>query len=402
MRALLASGNFLRLWTIGGIVNAMRWVELLAAGLFTYELTGSGLAVAAVSAARTLPMLLFGAIAGVICESVDRKTVLQTGLLISCAAAGAVLVLALAGIVQPWHIALAAFCAGCVWATEMATRRRMVGESAGPALISRAVALDSMTGATTRGIGPLIGSFAFDYLGLAGAFAISATCYALAALLVPGLTHSQTIRTLLLARVPRELAEGFAFARRQPAVLAVLGVTMTMNLFAFSYSAMIAPIARRVFDMPAALAGVLASAEPLGSLIGGLVLAMVTPRTSPRVLMLSGSAAFLAALALMPLIPNYWLACAVLTVGGMGLALFGNMQTTLILTSVPAAVRSRQMGLITVSIGTGPLGQLLIGAIGDRVGELYAVLTVACCGLSCIAVAAVLWTRAERHSQQVK
>jgi hypothetical protein len=98
MRALLGSGNFVRLWTIGGIVNAMRWVELLAAGLFTYELTGSGLAVAAVSAARTMPMLLFGAIAGVICESVDRKTVLQTGLLISAASASTVLGLSLMGL----------------------------------------------------------------------------------------------------------------------------------------------------------------------------------------------------------------------------------------------------------------------------------------------------------------
>ncbi len=397
MRTLLGSGNFVRLWTIGGVVNAMRWVELLAAGLFTYELTGSGLAVAAVSAARTMPMLLFGAIAGVICEAVDRKTVLQAGLLISGAAAASVLTLSLMGVVRPWHIALAAFCAGCVWATEMATRRRMVGEAAGPALVSRAVALDSMTGATTRGIGPLIGSFAFDYLGLSGAFAISAVSYALAALLVPGLTHSQIIRPLVLSRVPRELAEGLAFARRNPTVLAVLGVTMTMNLFAFSYSAMIAPIARRVFDVSPALVGVLASAEPLGSLIGGLVLATMTPKASPRVLMLSGSAAFLASLAVMPLIPNYWLACAVLTVGGMGLALFGNMQTTLILTNVPAAVRSRQMGLITVCIGTGPLGQLLIGAIGDRAGEMVAVLTVAICGLIGITVAAVLWTLADRR-----
>src|SRR5213076_2383409 len=36
MPGLLSSPTFLRLWALGGIVNAMRWVEMLAAGLFTF------------------------------------------------------------------------------------------------------------------------------------------------------------------------------------------------------------------------------------------------------------------------------------------------------------------------------------------------------------------------------
>src|SRR5690242_21952414 len=76
-RALLSSPTFLRLWAIGGCVNTMRFFELLAAALFTLDATGSGLAVAVVSAARTMPMLLFGAFSGVVTESISRKQVLQ-------------------------------------------------------------------------------------------------------------------------------------------------------------------------------------------------------------------------------------------------------------------------------------------------------------------------------------
>ncbi len=397
LRGLFGSGNFLRLWAIGGVVNAMRWVEMLAAGLFVFQVTGSGFAVAVVSAARTLPLLLFGAVAGVVCESVDRKRVMSVGLLVSGTAALAICLLAAFGTVHVWQVALAAFAAGCVWATEMATRRRMVGESAGPTLISRAVAMDSLTGACTRGIGPLIGSFAFAYLGVVGAFAISAFFYFGALLLVPGITHAQEPRPLALARIPRDMAEGLAYALRQPTVMAVMAVTMTMNLFAFSYVALVAPITIAVFGRGAQFAGILAAAEPLGSLLGGLVLASTTPKSSPRALMLAGSASFLAGLAAMPLIPNYWLACTVLTLSGMGLALFGNMQTTLMLTTIPPAVRSRQMGLITVCIGTGPLGQILIGSLGETLGPLGAVLSIALSGLACISVIAVVWTRAERR-----
>ena len=61
----------------------MRWFEVLSAALFTLDTTGSGLAVAVVSAARTLPMLLLGAFAGVMPEAVDRKRVLLIGQLVS-------------------------------------------------------------------------------------------------------------------------------------------------------------------------------------------------------------------------------------------------------------------------------------------------------------------------------
>ncbi|SAL38231.1 hypothetical protein AWB69_03741 [Caballeronia udeis] len=55
------------LW-IAGIANAMLWLEVLAAGLFTFQATGSGLAVAIVSAARSFPLLLTGAFIGVLSE----------------------------------------------------------------------------------------------------------------------------------------------------------------------------------------------------------------------------------------------------------------------------------------------------------------------------------------------
>ncbi len=52
----------------------MRWFEVLSAALFTLDVTGSGFAVAVVSAARTMPMFLLGAFSGVVTEAVNRKT----------------------------------------------------------------------------------------------------------------------------------------------------------------------------------------------------------------------------------------------------------------------------------------------------------------------------------------
>src|ERR1700734_1474437 len=126
LRALLATPAFLRLWAIGGCVNTTRFFELLSAALFTLDVTGSGLAVALVTASRTMPMLLFGAFSGVVTESVSRKSVFQIGQLLTCASAVIIASLAWLGLVLPWHLGVASFVAGMVWSTEMATRRRMV------------------------------------------------------------------------------------------------------------------------------------------------------------------------------------------------------------------------------------------------------------------------------------
>ena len=47
-RGFLTTPSYLRLWFAGGIGNAMRWLELLVAGIFTYEVTRSTVVVALV------------------------------------------------------------------------------------------------------------------------------------------------------------------------------------------------------------------------------------------------------------------------------------------------------------------------------------------------------------------
>ena len=187
LRALLSSRAFLRLWSIGGCVNTMRWFEVLSAALFTLDMTGSGLDVAIVSAARTMPMFLLGAFSGVVTEAVNRKKVLFLGQVLTCVASASVAVLAYAGVARPWHIAVAALVAGVVWSTEMATRRRMVGECVEGRLVSRALALDMTSNSFTRLLGPVFAGIIYQRLGLAGSFTFSACVYALAAVLASGM-----------------------------------------------------------------------------------------------------------------------------------------------------------------------------------------------------------------------
>ena len=67
----------------------------------------------------------------------------------------------------------------------------------------------------------------------------------------------------MLANVPHDLAEAFAFARGHLIIGGVLAVTIAMNLLGFCYSALVAPLGRQVFMVSPTLTGMLAGANRL-------------------------------------------------------------------------------------------------------------------------------------------
>ncbi len=381
LRELLAMPDFLRLWLVGAFANAMRWLEMLASALVAYEVTHSALAVTGVVAARQLPQFFLGAFAGAISEAVNRKVIVMLALVGPAAISTVLATLATTGHLDLWHVALGNLLSGIMWTTEMSTRRRMVGEVAGPQRIVQAIALDSVTSAATRMIGPLLGGFAFQWLHMKGAYTVTALVQFGGAFALAGLSHSQVTRRLALARIPAEILEGWTYARTNPVILLVFGITVVTNAFAFAYQGLVAPLGRGVFHVSPALVGLLAAGEPLGALMGGLLLAGGFIRMNRQLTFAGGSSLFMVGLIVMALSNSYWLGLLALIVGGFGTAGFGNMQTTLVLTEAPAEMRSRLMGMVTVGIGTGPLGILVAGLLSDQVGPRDAVMTMAALGL---------------------
>lgn len=390
--ALLALSDYRRLWMVGGLTNAMRWLELIATGLFVLDATGSALSVALVSAARAMPLLLFGPAAGAVAEAVDRRVLLVAGLVLTTAAALSVTLLGLAGALAPWHLAVLGFASGVTTAGELSVRRRMVAESAGGATMSQAIAFDSITNAGTRMVGPVAGGAAYALGGIVGAFGVSAALNALALLLASRVSHAQERRAFRLADTARTVLEGVAIARAIPTVRAVLSVTVAMNAFGFSFVALMAPIGRQGFGASDIGVGVLVAAEPAGAIIGAMLLAR-RARPAGLALFLAGAAGFLSALAVMPHMPAYGLALGLLLLSGFGTAAFGTLQSSLVLEAAPAEARSRLLGLVTMGIGTGPLGMVLSGTLASVAGAPMAVTISALAGTAVVAWVAVRYAR---------
>ncbi|MEI6162027.1 MAG: MFS transporter [Roseococcus sp.] len=278
---------------------------------------------------------------------------------------------------------LYAIAGGLAWAGEMATRRRMAADAAPPGELVPAVALDTLTGSTTRALGPLLGGVIYQFAGIGIAAGIAAALHLVALRLAWRVTPA-----------PRAAAHGNPFAGIGEAMRLVagssvlrmvLGVTMVMNVFAFSYNSILPAFGSLAFGASSAAIGLLAAAEPFGALLGGLWIALgrrTPPGTLPLVL---GSVLFLLLLLVVAQTQAYAVAWILLALGGLGTARFAAMQTSLVMTAAPPEMRSRVLGLVTTCIGMGPFGVLAIGALADGLGPRHAILAMAATGLALMA-----------------
>ena len=391
---LFGQPDFVRLWAVGGLANAMRWVEILVAGVYVFELTGSALAVSLLALVRALPMLVFGAIAGALAETLDRRRLLMAGQALSCASTGAILALALTGGLQPWHLGVSSFLGGLVWTGEMASRRRMVTEVAGEGDVVPALATDSLTNNTTRMLGPLIGGALYQGLGLAAAYGVAAGCYLVTFTLLAGVRHAQVPRRLRPRQLAADVVDAVRVVGRFPALQAVILVTLAMNLFGFSFTAVLPALGAQAFGASPFQIGLLTAAEPAGALLTGLALSTRRgiPLSAP--LMVGGCAFFMLCLLVVASAGSLPVAVAVLMVGGIGTALFAALQTALPVTQAPAEARSRVLGLVTTCIGLGPAGALTIGALADHWGPGVAIPVMASTGLVLLGYTALVARRA--------
>jgi MFS family permease len=307
----------------------------------------------------------------------------------TAAGAVAIALLAATGHLALWHLFLNGLLGGLAWTNELATRRRMVAEAAGPLRIVQAVALDTVTNSTTRMVGPLAGGIFYQTVGIAAAYAIAATLYLVALALVAGVVHRQDRRQWRPRNLVRDVVEAARIALAHPILRLVLGVTVAMNVFGFSYTAILPAFGAVAFQATPVQIGLLAAAEPFGALLAGLALAFRRGAAPGRLTLLLGSAGFLVVLMLAALSPALWLAVALLMLGGVGTAAFSSLQTGLVMMQAPIEARSRVLGLTTTCIGMGPAGVLLVGAAADALGPPVAIALMAASGLAALAAVAV-------------
>jgi MFS family permease len=136
--------------------------------------------------------------------------------------------------------------------------------------------------------------------------------------------------------------------------------------------------------------------EGLGALLGALLVARFDRPGCYAQIYLGSSLVFLLGVFAFALSRSFALSLALIFLSGVGIAGFAVMQSTIFFLAAPAALRSRVMGLLTVSIGAGPIGMLHVGLLADWLGAPHAVALIAAEGLLALGLVALVWPELRR------
>jgi MFS family permease len=390
------SGDFWRLWFVGLILFLVRWIEMLAMAVFVYRETRSAFLVAIITMMRLLPMALFGAIMGAVADRIERRAALVFVVICLLATSAVIAMLAHFGALAIWHLMVASFLNGIAWTTDNPVRRIMIGDAVGTGRVGVAMSIDIGTNNASRMFGPMIGGVLLASVGIAGTFLLSVALYALAACVALRLRYRNTARSSDAEPLHRRIGEGLRIVRRDPRLVGTLVITVIFNIFGWPFTSMIPVIGQDNLSLGPEGIGLLASMDGLGALCGAVMIALVAKPARYARIYIGGTMLYLTLLPVFAVMSIPLLCGGALLLTGIASAAFSIMQSTLIYLLAPSEIRSRVFGVLSVCIGSGPIGFIHLGLLADAIGAQAAIATSAAEGMIALLLTAPLWGKVWR------
>jgi len=390
--------DYRRLWPANFFSYVARWMQMTLLFLLVLDLTDSPFKVALVGFFGMVPMLLLGVFGGVLADRLNRKRLLVATSTINLAAVVAMTLILQTDSVQYWYAYVIILVSGLGWALDMPSRRSLMADIVGRSGVTNAIALDSVGMHTSKMIGPLFAGALITFVGIEGGYAVISAFYFIGLLLIIALRTSDNAYDDMPARQPAKasggvlsnLVEGFRYVRKDAIIMAVIVVTVLMNVLLFSYMQMIVVISRDVLGVGPALTGLLMSADGLGALTGAVLIATSGSISHQGRIYFGGSMFALVMLLLFSFSQWYALSLPLMILLGLGSAGFGTMQGTIVMLVARQEMRGRALGVISLAIGAGPLGALMVGAVASATSPAFSIGLNAVLGIITMAMVGVL------------
>jgi MFS family permease len=382
--------DFWRLWSVGLIVTTVRWMETVVMGVVVYKQTGSALAVASITMLRLLPMGLFGAFLGAFAERFDRRLMLAGVIGVLALTSTALALAARLGELEVWQLALASLLNGFGWLTDNPVRRVLMGESVGRERMATAMAFDVGGLNSSRMVGPTVGGLLLVGIGIDGTFLMNTVMY-FAAIALTLAVRTRLPAALGAGAMLKRMLEGFVVVFADRRLAATMVVTVIYNMFGWPFISMIPVIGRDQLGLGPEGIGILTSVDGVGAFFGALALAFWLTQRWHAPVYVGSVAAYQLGLIAFALSPEPLTAGLALLLTGLAGAGFATLQATIVYLAAPTEMRSRVLGVLSVCIGTGPIGFVWLGWLADQIGAPTATAITGLIGLVALAATRPMW-----------
>ena len=357
-----------------------------ALSMYILEQTGSASLFAGLLAASMVPTILLSPFGGILADRADRRAVMVglDGL--------SGLAVLLAALALPHGPDLAVIAALMIVLSVLAAFESPTVQACVPQMLAgqnvlRGNAMVSQVQAAASLVTPFLGSLFYTAFGLRPVFYGAVACFFLTALLECFLRlprPASAPRTGLAALLRQDFAVTLRFLRReQPAILGLLGLSALASMLIAGALVVGFPyLVRTVLGLSARHYGAAESAMGVAAILGGALVTLLAGRLRPRHLapvfvlvglcLLPAGAAFLLPLGALA---RYWVLLVLFCGCQLGCSVFSIYAATLIQSRTPAALMGKVMSCVfTLAMCAQPLGQVLYGALFDRLAPQWVLL----------------------------
>jgi MFS family permease len=352
--------NFRRYFAGQVISSVGTWLQALAITWLVLDLTGRSDRLGIAVALQFLPLLLLGAPAGVLADRVDNRR-----LLLATSAVSAALALAFGIVVSTGNASLGVICAltfasGLVLAIERPAMQALVFQLVGRDDLPSAVAANSTIMSVARLVGPALGGVMVAVTGVASCFYANSVSFAVVFVALASISRSRLIPRPTTARAGSNLRAAVAYVRQRPDVRRPLVVMAVIGLIALNFQTTFPSMVRFGFDLGAGAVGTAMSVSAIGSILGGIYAAGITP--NPRRTLALVLIGFGAMLVVFAAAPNYTVFVLLGIPLGFASACFQSINTVAVQQATEPSMQGRVMALHQMAwFGSTPIGALAMG-----------------------------------------
>ena len=355
--------DYRTLWLSSAIAAASLWAMLMARGWLVFELSGSGLAVGAVTFAAMAPWAL-APIGGTFADRFDRARLVLWGRVALMGLAFALAALAFADVIAIWHLVAIAAASGVVRIFEIPAEQALIPNVVDRDSLLNAITLASLARHGSRFIGPLVGAPLIVGVGPGWLFVLGAVFYGVSALVFirfrvrssGGLAGTEGG----LRAAGRGIREAVRYVGQRRPLMLVFALTMFHCMLVMSFDSLFPIFATDALGRGSGAFGALLTGIGAGALVGTLVLSFVHNSAARGATflgtgVLSGTAMLWLGLASGPV-----MAVAAAVAVGAAQAVFMALSATLIQEVVSDALRGRVMSLY-VLLAAGTMATMILG-----------------------------------------
>jgi MFS family permease len=362
-------------WIAQSVSLVGTWMQNISLPWLSLTITKSALLLSIVGVAQYLPMLLFSLFAGALIERLPKKTVILITQAVLMLVSFGFFVLIVTAQIQYWHILVLALLTGFANTFDMPARQSFIIELVGRPDLMNAIGLNSATFNIARIFGPALAGVLMAAVGVGSCFLINGFSFIgiLVVLVFIRPKHGGKTEKIRTMNILSDIREGLVYIRKIDPVFVALFFIAIVGTFAINFSVLVPVFATDVLGQEESGFGFLMAVMGIGSLIGALVISVLSRRGPSRFVLVFCPVIIAVCLILTGFTSVYFLSALAIGITGLFLVAFNTTANSTTQFNSENKYRGRVMSVYTLLFaGTTPIGNFFCGIVmhffGARMG----------------------------------